>query len=430
MSHLPGRLNLFQSTMLDWRDQHPYSAVHALRIPAALDRDALVGAIDAELARAGLTGLELDRERRRYAWHGGPARTSLEVIEAGADWNTPLAREIERLMNLPFERSGRIDPFRFFALTTGGEFFLGLGYDHFIAGGDSIVALLNAIVARYRGHPRDGSPPMRYPRTHWRLFARHPLHFVRAITRMPAMAKSCRRTVRPRYQSIAEGHNAFALFSLDSADFTALLAATKRWRVTVNDALLALLLLAQAQRAPDRLRATRRRELAVASIVNLREAHGSAAQGAFGQFLSSFRLSHPVPEGVALATLASDVHRETARIKRERLYLATLLAMRIDRVIGRFQTPRQRAGTYAKTYPVGAGTSTLNVNALWQRTGDDPVPLYIRGVPTGPLAPLVVAATTSGDTMHAGVSWRTTALSREDIDTMWNDIVERIRTVQ
>jgi hypothetical protein len=355
---------------------------------------------------------------------------ALQAIDAGSDWRARLEQEIERLMNAPFARGGRVDPFRFFVLTTAEAFFVGLAYDHFIAGGDSIVALLNAIVARYAGHPRDGAALDRYPRTHWPLFAWHPLQLARAMTRMPAMAQSCRRTMRPRYRSIEDGHNGFALFALEAPDYAALRAAARRWGVTFNDVLLALLLLAQADRSPERLQEARRRELAVASIVNLRDAHGSAARDAFGQFLSSLRVSHPVPPGTMLEPLAKNVHAETARIKRERLYLATLLAMRVDRVIGLFQTPRQRAGIYAKSYPVGAGTSTLNVDALWRPVAGDPVPLYIRGVPTGPLAPIVLAATTSNETMHAGVSWRTSAVGRDEIVRMWGEIVERIRTLR
>ncbi len=41
---------------------------------------------------------------------------------------------------------------------------------------------------------------------------------------------------------------------------------------------------------------------------------------------------------------------------------------------------------YAKNYPVGAGMSSLNVNALWRAADGAPAPRYIRGVPTGPLS--------------------------------------------
>ena len=47
MTSWPGRLNLFQATMLDWRQLHPYNAVHAVRIARVLD--------EAALARAGFS---------------------------------------------------------------------------------------------------------------------------------------------------------------------------------------------------------------------------------------------------------------------------------------------------------------------------------------------------------------------------------------
>ncbi|HEX6137643.1 MAG TPA: hypothetical protein VF059_08285 [Casimicrobiaceae bacterium] len=425
----PGRLNLFQRAMLDWRDQHPYSAVHAVRIARPLDEASLTRAIAAELVDLGLTGLELDRVHGRYAWRGGPAHPVLDTLAPGADWQATLAQAFERQLNVGFPRDGRLDPFRFFAMPVEAGFFLGLGYDHFIAGGDSIVALLNAIADRYAGRRERAAPLQRYPRTHARLFLRHPWRVLRALARMPGLAASCRRTVRPRYRSIEDGHNGFTFFMLDPAEFRALRDAAKNWGVTLNDALMALLLLALDAVLPTRDTATRRRELAVASIINLCGEHREDPRRTFGQFLSSFRVSHPVPRGVTLRELALDVHYATARIKRERLYLATLVAMAGNRIIGRFQGPKLRMGIYAKSYPVGAGVSSLNVNALWQAAdGSDP-PLYIRGVPTGPTSPLVVAVTTSGDTLCAGVSYRTAAFVADAIDAIRADIRDRIRAL-
>ena len=423
---LPGRLNLFQSTMLDWRDQHPYNAVHAVRIARPLDPAALVRAIDAELSSSGLTGLELDRDRGRYAWRGGPASTVLETIEPGADWQTELAQAFERHLNAPFAREGRFDPFRFFAMRVDTDFFLGLAYDHFIAGGDSIIVLLNAIADRYAGAPVAAAPLRLYPRTHARLFARHPVRFVRGLARLPGLAASCRRTVRPHYRAIEEGYNAFTFFTLDAARYAALRAAAKDWGVTLNDVLMALMLLAQDAVLPDRDMGRRRHELAVASIVNLRREHGEDPRATFGQFLSSFRVSHPVPRGITLRELACDVHRATARIKREKLYLTTLFAMAVDRMLGHFQTQRLRMGIYAKNYPVGTGVSSINVGALWRSAGGGAAPFYLRGVPTGPLSPLVVAVTTSGDSLCAGISYRTAAVTPDEIARIRNDLAARI----
>jgi len=422
----PGRLNLFQATMLEWRDQHPYNAVHAVRIARPLDAAALARAIDAELSGSGLTGLELDRTRGRYAWRGGPAATVLETVEPGADWQASLAQAFERHLNAPFAREGRLDPFRFFVMPVGADFFLGLAYDHFVAGGDSIIVLLNAIADRYAGTPAAAAPLRLYPRTHARLFARHPIRFLRGLARLPGLAASCRRTLRQRYRAIGDGHNAFTFFTLDAARYAALRRAAREWGVTFNDTLIALLLLAQDAVLPERDMRKRRHELAVASIVNLRREHGDDARATFGQFLSSFRVSHPVPRGITLRELASDVHRATARIKREKLYLTTLFAMAADRMLGRFQTPEQRIGVYAKNYPVGAGVSSINVGALWRGVDAGAAPLYVRGVPTGPLSPLVVAVTTSGDALCAGISYRTAAIERDVVDRIQADIRKRI----
>jgi hypothetical protein len=428
-SRLPGRLNLFQAAMLEWRDQHPYNAVHAARVTRAFDRAALAAVIDAELLESGLTGFVLDRARGRYAWLGGAPSATIEVVEIDeAGWEGAIAQAFERHLNLPFAREGAVDPFRFFAVPDRDGFFLGLAYDHFIAGGDAIVALLEAIAARYLGVRDRATPLHRYPPTHARLFARHPLAFLRGFARFPALAASCRRTIRPRYRDIGDGYNGFLLFTLDAHDYHALRGAAKKWGVTLNDALMALLLIAQDAAMPGRDRRKRRHELAVASIINLRSAHGDDAHDTFGQYLGSFRVSHPVPPGIALANIAADVHRATHRVKRERLYLATLFAMAVDRQLGRLQTAKQRMGIYAKNYPVGAGVSSFGVDSLWRDAASKP-PLYVRGVPTGPLTPLVAAVTTCGERMCIGLSFRTTAIAREDANALGRDLVSRIRTL-
>ena len=425
---LRGRLNLFQLAMLEWRDMHPYNAVHGVHVAERLDPRAMTSAIDDALTRSGLTGLVLDHRRGRYAWRGGAARSPLEIVRAKEDAALALATTFERHLNDPFPRDGAIDPFRFFAIDFDDGFFLGISYDHFIAGGDSIVVLLNAIVDRYRGVSVANALTL-YPPTHRRLFLGNPLYLLRAIARFPAIAASCRRTIRPRYRDLEDGHNAFTFFTLGADRVDALHKTSKQVGVTLNDLLIALLLLAQDAQAPGRDRSKRRREFAVASIMNLRDAHGQDVHRTFGQFLSSFRVSHVVPPGITLADLAQDVHRATGRIKREKLYLTTLSAMAVDRVIARFQNRKQRMGIYAKSYPVGAGVSTLNVNALWRVHDRAHVPMYVRGVPTGPASPLVVAVTTARDQLVAGISYRTSAYTADAIDRIRDDIVRRIEAL-
>jgi hypothetical protein len=179
---MKGRLNVFQASMLRWRDSHPYNAVHAIRIEETLDPLRLQAVIDAHLVALGLTGLVLDNERARYQYTGGQAATQLRVMSGGSDPRRVVCAEIERQLNLPFARDGRLDPFRFFAVDAGGSFHLGVAYDHFIAGGDSIVILLKGLFDRYVGAPTHAvaTPALElYPSTFRRLVLRHPWRVLR-----------------------------------------------------------------------------------------------------------------------------------------------------------------------------------------------------------------------------------------------------------
>ena len=138
----------------------------------------------------------------------------------------------------------------------------------------------------------------------------------------------------------------------------------------------------------------------------------------FGQFLASFSVAHPVPEGIGLRELAQDVHTSTARIKRDKLYLQTIIALGLSDLMWPFLSGARREGFYAKYHPVWGGVTPLNVDALWGKSGRNDVRSweYFRAVPTGPLCPLVFAVTTAQDTMHVGVSYRTAAFSRTMVD--------------
>jgi hypothetical protein len=428
-----GRLNLFQAGMLRWRDLSPYNAVHVIRIDAPLDRQRLRHAIDGELAAFGLTGFELDRAHGRFEYRGGAPRTVLETAVCVGTAAEALRAEIERQINLPFPRTGAFDPFRFFAIDTGETFYLGLAYDHFIAAGDSIIALLAALADRYRhggaGTDRRAAPGL-YPAPYRRMLLRHPAAFLRGLPSVPAMAARFRRAFRPRYPHGQDSQNAFAHFRIERPGFDAMRRAAKAWGITLNDLLLAMILLTLAPLAAERRHAPRRRELAIAAIINIRADCGADARAVFGQFLSSFLVSHPVPPGVTLEQLARDVHRETARVKARKLYLQTLFAMGVAALVSGFLPPADRARFYSKSYPVWAGTTSLNVDALWIGAGGPAPPSeYLRAASTGPHAPLVAVLTAAGSAMHVGLSFRTAAFTREEIDKIATGILHWIDTL-
>ncbi len=102
-------------------------------------------------------------------------------------------------------------------------------------------------------------------------------------------------------------------------------------------------------------------------------------------------------DGISLRELAQDVHRETSKVRRRKLYLVTLLALFGLWLLWPWLSPKQRGAVDAKNYPAWAGLTPLDVDALWpQACGAAPPDQYLRAVSTGPASPLIVAATTVG----------------------------------
>lgn len=420
-----GRLNLFQATMLRWKELHPYSAVHAVHVAATLDPRRLELAIRREMELRGLTHLELDAARGRYDYRGGVAPAALSILPGGADPKQVLESEMERQLNIPFPADGAFDPFRFFAVDAGASFKLALAYDHFVAGGDSIVLLLQSILNRYQDGEAaaQGPVPGLYPDTFSRLLLRHAGAVLRGIVSIPRLAMNCRHSHRPRYLRWPDPANGFTTFRLEPPEFAALLRVAKGWNVTLNDLLIAAMLRTLSPLAEKRLTARRRVYLAAASIMNIRNDVAADVQTWFGQFLSSFRVAHRVPEGIGLRELAQDIHVQTREWKERQLYLQTLVVMFYSSIVWRFLGLAQRQRFHVKNWPVWVGVTMLNVDALWREGGAaGPSPAYLRAVSTGPLAPMVVAVTTAAGSLEAGISYRTAAFAEGVVEKVASEV--------
>jgi hypothetical protein len=419
--------------MLRWRELHPYNAVHVAHVDRPLDAARLQALIESRLEALGLTGLALDAARARYEYLGGPAHAPLTLLEGGGDPRAAMDGEIERQLNAPFAIDGRIDPFRFFVVTAGSGFHLGLAYDHFVAGGDSVVLLLKDLIDHYAGGPQGNalsSTLERYPATFRRLFLQHPWRFAQALGYLIQSLAGGRRAHRPHDPRAGDMRDGFMSMRIGATEASALRAAVKAWDVTPNDFLMATLLLGMVPFTEDRRTAPRRKRLAVASIVNLRNEFNASATTTFGQFLSSFQVSHAMPAGIALEQLARDIHAQTSAIKRQKRYYPILIGIRVVNATVGYVPPEDRPRFHAKTFPLWAGTTPLNVDALWNEAGATQVaPAYLRGVSTGPLMPMVLAATTAGGALELGFSYRTAAFTREKVDKIADGIRDSIRSV-
>ena len=428
---MQGRLNLFQCAMLRWRELHPYCASHVITIGAPLDEARLRDVIAGVLEACGLTGLHLDADRLRYEFTGGPAAPALTFVDGKDAPLDVVSREIEATINRAFPRTGRFDPFRFFAVRVGDMFMLGLTYDHFIAGGDSIVVLVTDIADRYLAQsPLDVPLPelQRYPHTYNRLFWRHVGSLVRGLASLPRLMAGWRRAIRPHLYHPEDGHNGFACFAIDPARVAAFRATAKRWAITNNDLMLALVSRAIIPIASQRSHTGRRNQLGLASIVNVRAEFERPAHETFGQFLSSFRVVQPFAVGRPLEDLARAIAVQSRLAKQGRLYLVTLLAMGVAAFLWRFASPARRHRLYLKYHPVFAGLTPLNVDAL-RRRGPSRDGDYLRAASTGPMAPMVVAVTSAGAGQQVGITYRSTSLSRAQVDAVIESILRDLDTL-
>ena len=344
---------------------------------------------------------------------------------------TTLSRaEMERQLNAPFPPTGRVEPFRFFAVDAGVRFHFGVAYDHFIAGGDSIAVLLKRITDRHSGAVADTEVPELYPAMFARLFARHAWSLLTGIPQLAVILAGCRRAFRPSFPGGDDDPgNALVQLRVEGANFDTLARVAATWGVTGNELLIAILLRALSPFAADRW-SGRRNQLAIGSIINVRHDYQPGPTRVFGQFLSSWRVASPVPPGAALRDLALDVHAQLRRVRTRRLYLQMLVMIALSGLLWPRLSPRQRARFHGKHYPLMAGITPLNVNALWREAGGGTPPSYLRAVSTGPLAPLVVAATKAGATLELGFTFRTAAYSRDDVDRIARAVHDGIATLE
>lgn len=418
----PQRFNFFQRMMLRWRELHPYNPVHVLQLPVPLQPERLRAQIAALLEAQGLSGLHVDRRRWRYGYAGGPAQVELRVVDGGDDADAVLARVIEEEFNRPFVAGPREQPWRFVAVDAHGSYRLALAYDHYVAGGEAVARLLTRLARALLDEDPAAAPvPPAHDGARYRqALLRHPGWVMRALLGLPRMIGQGRRACRVRFERADDRHNDFCSLRLGSEHTQALRAAARAWGVTLHELLSACLLLALSPLAARRAGARRRQELAVASIMSMRRDLGPEARSGLSPFLAAYRVSHRVPDGIGLRQLATDVHQQTQRIKKQHLYLHSLMGLALSVPLWPLLTPRQRDGFYPKHFPAQAGITTIDLNRLWAADGSAPAQQvgYLRAVPTGPLCPLVLAVTEVHDELQLGLAYRRAAFSRDAVEQL------------
>lgn len=424
-----GRLNEFQRTMLQWSGLHPYNAVHVAKVAARIEPGELAEAAAAVLREAGLTNYRLEAGGARFRYLGGAAPCEVEVPDS-AD-SPPLAtvhREMERQLErpFPFASDGVFQPFRFFLVPAGEATFVGLAYFHAVADADSVARLLAEILAEIlgalHGEVGDGAalrdpglarrgglhPPMGSP------FAA-----LRRIRGTYRRFQAMRRSHRPPPCPATGGYGSrwFAC-SLDASATAAALSFAKEQGATFNDLCLAAILLAAAPATPERI-GQRRCGLSAGCVVNLRHELPEAGRGDFGLALGSFSVTHPLPPGTGLVALLADIREQTLAAKRDKLYLASTLEYRLNRLLLARQRPERRSNFYRKAFPVWGSLTNYHMN-LGQLGERARIIDYLRAVSAGPALPWVASVTGFGGRLNFGFAYRPAVLA-EGVATAFAD---------
>jgi hypothetical protein len=429
-SSMTGRLNTFQKSMLQWNDLHAYNAVHVVRIPGESGLGTLPSSIHATLEKRGLTYLTLDRATHHYHYEASPDGCDVQAFDPAENPLGLLVAEIGRQLNLPFPCHQRFCPFRFLIVPAGDSVFLGLVYFHPIADAESVVFLLKDIVNHHRqlDAPGFSGPLNLYPDARAHLLSRHLGVVVRRVLGLPAQIRRLRRSHRVTNRDANDLTNGFTFFSVKAGDLDSLVATARGWSVTVNDLFLAILMKSLASCAEERLQSRKRDQISVGCIVNTRRQIGIDGRQTFGLFLGSFIVTHGVRDPLALRELAGQVSEQTTLIKRNRLYLGTAMELSFASFLLRFFSPRQQRTFYSKNWPLLGGVTNMNLNALWEPSESDArVPMdYFRGVSTGPITPLVLSVTTTGDHANIGLSYRRSVFSADDVEKLKCRFLEQL----
>jgi hypothetical protein len=427
---MPGHLNTFQRVMLQWNDLQPYNAAHVARLTRPLETDRLRRVIEASLARRGVSRLTVRRKRGTYEYQAGSAPIEIRTPAGVSTVESELGVQLERELNTPFQIDVPFCPVRFFALPDRDGFMLGAGYFHPMADAESVILLLRGIVADYLGV--GGALPC-HP------FECHPGRWaggggagvmLRALLELPWELRRMRHSYRPPLRDAEDLSNRLSLMTVGNDALNRLVGVAHNWKVTVHDVLLALLMQALAEAMPRRERQTRRRNLSLGSVVNVRGDCAMDRERTFGLFLGSFMVSHPVPAGISLRALATELRQQTSRIKRHKLYLGNTVKLAVARLLFELYSARRRKQFFHKYHPLVGGISNMNLDVYWPGQVQPEPADYFRVVSTGPATPLVLSVSTYRGRMTLAISYRPAVFSPARIGQIEGRLREGLATLE
>jgi len=415
---MQGKLNLFQRSVLySCGAYHPYNAVHGGRINAVFEPKLLHNIINTFIENLGLTGYHLDKKEKKYHYSGGPADIKVEILEKSESC-TSFMRKVETEINCPFPYKEKFTPFRFFVSQDKNSFYLGLSYFHPVADGHSIIFLFRTISESYlkKTIPDPDSISL-YPPTYRSLLPLFNFKYIfGGLASLPESSRRVRKSFAPRYRDRENYENGFEFFKLDQSILDMMLNKSREWNITLNDLFLAIIMLSISPM--KHLYAYEDSQFPIMNTVNIRKDLKIDNSSTFGLFLGFLYTSCSIHGNQNIKHIAVEMHKQTKKAKKYRLYLKSIFEMAPLIYFGKSEFRKEKEIYAQDIYPLWAGISNINLDPLWPQASAPESVDYFRAVSTGPFSPVVFSITTVCGVLNIGLSYRKTVFTPEDINTI------------
>lgn len=400
-------LNVFQRIMRLWDAVHPYNAAQVLRLHGTPDPHAIATSWAHTLATLGLGQVHIDGTRYRHESCNGQAHGAVQFI-TGESLDSLISREMNHRFDLPESIDASFCPFRPFVREDEGAYDLVLVYHHWVADSASVRTLMREWFYRLFDPARARCQPLQIARDgYWRLFGPNRAGWslgdsLLSAARMMTRFTNTRRVVHPSLDYTVR----CSIHPLADGLVDRLCARARQLGVTLND-----LFLAATARACHRHgvnpAAPGRQELALGTVVDLRNACADNLDDVFGLFLG---FTNVIVRQDALddwPRLLQTIARQNVWQKRCRTAQASQLRMAAAVAESFLLSPQTWVRYYQGHLPLAAGISNVNLNRTWA-SAFHPFPIldYFRFSPTGPAIPLLFTPSSLGRRAHLALTCR------------------------
>lgn len=421
-------LNLFQRLLRQWDRVHPYNAAQIMKLRGRLDPTRATAAWQDAFQGLHLGRVEVGSHTYGYST---PSSSWIQQPIAHLSTSHQLTTYITTEINRPFSDPDE-PPFRPFIVDDGDAYHLGVVYQHWIA--DSVA--IRMLMREWFLHLHDPTAAGRVTVHHatagyWKLFGPHNSNWRLLEGTLNTFRRYFRYRQAKKISSNAIDERTSAVQLQEDADglIDRVGQYARRHGVKVNDVFVAAAV-EVCQRYMPTQRRSRRTDVAVGSIVDLRQFTQSDLDNVFGIFLG-FNSVVCTPQQISdWDTLLHAVATQNRLTKTNGMTQSSLIWMTVAASVGRLTNRKKLFHFYRKEMPLQAGVSNVTLNQTWARSyHPDPLLSYYRISPTGPMAPIVFTTTTLGSRLQVGVTYRHGLIGDERAAQMSLAFFARLRSL-